>query len=196
LVRHLKAGWQAGDMLLCLDWTLLRLFPPLRATWALAGTQAVVPITGANARRVLFGAIDLRTAHRVVLVRRHARRADAQAFLGELRRRYRRAGRIWLLADRASAHTAPQTLAVAAQLRIRFLWLPKQAPELSPMDQLWRELKRLIAANRQAESIDALAGGAAEWLLALTPQQARRKAGMTSTRFWLKRLLQHLWPPT
>ncbi len=44
-----------------------------------------------------------------------------------------------------------QTLALAAQLRIRFLWLPKQAPELSPMDQLWRELKRLMAANRQAE---------------------------------------------
>ena len=43
------------------------------------------------------------------------------------------------------------------------------------MDQLWRELKRLIAANRQAESIDVLADDAAEWLLTLTPQQARRK---------------------
>jgi transposase len=103
---------------------------------------------------------------------------------------------IWLLADRASAHTAPQTLAVATQLRIRFLWLPKQAPELSPMDQLWRELKRLIAANRQAESIDALAADAAAWLLTLTPQQARRKAAMTSSRFWLKSLLQHFWLPT
>ena len=183
-------------MLLCCDWTLLRLVPPLRAAWARKGTQATVPITGANAKRVLFGAIDLRTAHRIVLIRRHARQADAQAFLGELRRCYRRAGQIWLLADRASAHTAPQTLAVAAQLCIRFLWLPKQAPELSPMDQLWRELKRLIAANRQAESISALADAAAEWLLTLTPQQARRKAGMTSKRFWLKSLLQHFWPPT
>jgi hypothetical protein len=147
LVRRLKAGWQPGDVLLCMDWTLLRLFPPLRATWALVGTQALVPITGANAKRVLFGAIDLRTAHRVVVVRSHARQADAQGFLSELRRRYRRADQIWLLADRASAHTAPQTQALAAKLRIRFLWLPKQAPELSPMDQLWRELKRLIAAN-------------------------------------------------
>ena len=88
-----------------MDWTLLRLFPPRRATWALMGTQAVVPITGANAKRVLFGAIDLRTAHRIVLIRCHARQADAQAFLSELRRRYRRASQIWLLADRASAHT-------------------------------------------------------------------------------------------
>ena len=89
-----------------------------------------------------------------------------------------------------------RSLAVAARLRIRFLWLPKQTPELSPMDQLWRELKRLIAANRQAESIDALANNAVEWLLTLTPQQARRKAAMTSKRFWLKGLLQHFWPPT
>ena len=183
-------------MLLCTDWTLLRLFPPLRAAWALKGTQATVPITGANAKRVLFGAIDLRSAHRIVLVRRRAGAADAQAFLAELRRRYRRAGRIWLLADRASAHTARSTQAQAVQLNIEFVWLPKQAPELSPMDELWRSLKQRIAANRQAESIDALAVEAAAWVLALTPQQVRRKAGMDSQRFWLRHLLQPLWLPT
>jgi hypothetical protein len=91
-------------VLLCCDWTLLRLFPPLRAAWALKGTQATVPITGANAKRVLFGAINLRTAHRVVLIRPRAGAADAQAFVREIRRRYRTAGTIWLLADRASAH--------------------------------------------------------------------------------------------
>ncbi len=160
LIRRLKAGWHRGDRLLCLDWTLLRLFPPLRATWALKGTQAVVPITGRNAKRVLFGAIDLASARRVVLIRTRAGQADAQAFLCALRRRYRRAGWLWLLTDRASAHTAPQTQALADRLRIRFVWLPRQTPELSPMDQLWRELKRLIAANRQAASIDALAADA------------------------------------
>ena len=76
------------------------------------------------------------------------------------------------------------------------MWLPRQAPELSPMDQLWRELKRLIAANRQAASIDALAADAAAWVLMLTPQQARRKAGMMSKHFWLRKLLQNFWRPT
>ena len=56
------------------------------------------------------------------------------------------------------------------------------------MDQLWRELKRLIAANRQAASADALASNAAGWVLGLTPRQARRKAGMASKHFWLKKL--------
>jgi transposase len=158
-------------VLLCCDWTLLRLFPPLRATWARKGTQATVPITGANAKRVLFGAINLQTAHRVVLIRPRAGAADAQAFLCEIRRRYRTAGTIWLLADRASAHTAARTQMLAAALGIRFLWLPKQAPELNAMDQLWREVKRLIAANRQAASADALVSNAAGWVLGLTPQQ-------------------------
>ena len=183
-------------MLLCTDWTVLRLFPPLRAAWAPVGQQALVPITGANAKRVLFGAINLHTAHRVLLVRRHAGQRDVQAFLVELRRRYRGAGCIWLLADRAAGHTARSTLALAEQLHIRWLWLPKQAPELSPMDQLWRDLKRLVAANRQAGSIDALAAEAVHWVMALTPGQARRKASMASRNFWLRHVLQEFWSPT
>ena len=90
---------------------------------------------------------------------------------------------IWLLADSASAHTARATQALSRQLGIRWLWLPKQAPELSPMDQLWRDLKRLVAANRQAKSIDDLAAQAVRWVMKLTPRQARRKAGMSSPRF-------------
>jgi DDE superfamily endonuclease len=156
----------------------------------------VVPITGRNAKRVLFGAIDLRSARQVVLVRNRAAQADAQAFLRALRRRYRGAGWLWLLTDRASAHTAPQTLALADRLRIRFVWLPRQAPELSPMDQLSRELKRLVAANRQAASIDALAADAAAWILMLTPQQAFHKAGTASKHFWLRKLLPNFWRPT
>src|SRR5690349_25151362 len=69
---------------------------------------------------------------------------------GPNRRRYRTADTIWLLLDRASAHTAARTQMLAAALDIRFLWLPKQAPELNAMDQLWRELKRLIDVQRRS----------------------------------------------
>lgn len=43
----------ANAVLLAEDETILRLFPPLRFTWALVGQQAVVPLTGRNAKRVL-----------------------------------------------------------------------------------------------------------------------------------------------
>jgi transposase len=148
----------------------------------------VVPITGENAKRVLFGAINIRTAHRVVLARHRAGAADAQAFFLELRQRYRRRGTIWLLLDRASAHTAAASQALAARLRINLVWLPKQTPELSPMDQLWRELKRVVAANRQAPNVDALATSAMLWVVMLSPPEARRKSGMLSPHFWLRNL--------
>ena len=85
--------------------------------------------------------------------------------LAGLRKAYRRAGTIWLLADRASGHTARATLALAQELGIAFVWLPKQWPELNAMDQLWRGLKQEVAANRQAASITELAERAARWVL-------------------------------
>ena len=183
-------------MLLFTDWTLLRLFPPLRAMWAAIGTQAKVAITGQNAKRVLFGAINGRTARRTVYVGRSAGAPEGRAFLLALRKAYRRADTIWLLADRASGHTAAATLALARELRIELVWLPRQWPELNAMDQLWKELKRDVAANRQATSIDELADRARHWVLDLTPAQARRKSGMASSQFWLSSLSQNFWLPT
>ena len=185
-----------GDVLLFTDWTLLRLLPPLRAAWARVGQQARVPITGRNARRVLFGAINVCTGHRLVLCCPQAGGAAARMFLTQLRRHYRQAPTIWLLLDRASAHTDAKTTQLADELQIELVWLPKQASELNAMDHLWKELKRLVAANRQAPRIESLAQQAEAWLLGLTPHEALQKAGILSPNFWLKNLLRHLWPPT
>jgi hypothetical protein len=80
-------------VLLFTDWTLLRLFPPLRAMWAAIGTQAKVAITGQNARRVLFGTINVRTARRTIYIGRNAGAHEVRAFLLALRKAYRRAAR-------------------------------------------------------------------------------------------------------
>lgn len=180
---------QAGDALLFTDWTLLRLFPPLRSAWAKVGQQAEVIISGRNAKRVLFGTLNPRTGHRLVVRRGQAGQADALALLEEIRRRYRKARTIWRLLDRAPSHIAGRVQQRAKELKIRFVWLPKQSPELNAMDQLWRELKRLVAANRQAASVDELAEQAEQWVLGLSNRQALRKAGVLSKNFWLKDLL-------
>lgn len=196
IVRRLKRRIGPRDLLAATDWTLLRLFPPLRAAWARTGEQAAVEVSGRNAKRALFGAINLRTGHRVVLKRKRAGGADAQALLAELRSRYRGWQTIWLLIDRAPSNRDRRTQELAARLRIELVWLPQQAPKLNPMDQLWRELKRLVAANRQADSIDELADEAERWVLGLSTEEALRKAGVLSKNFWLKDLLQNFWLPT
>jgi transposase len=181
---------RADTIVLMVDETILRLFPPLRAAWAKRGAQARVEITGQNDRRVLFGAINLLTGHRIIMIARTQHQQEFQRFLRHLRCAYR--GRpVCLLLDKHRSHTAPATVQLARQLGIRLLWLPTQSPELNAMDQLWRHLKQRIAANRQYETIDELASIARAWMLSLTTTVALRFAGIKSKNFWLRRFLQN-----
>ncbi len=167
------------------DETILRLFPVLRRAWSLRGEQAVVAITGRNDKRVLFGTINLRTGHRILLRRRNMRQESFQDFLRLLRRSY--PGRqVWLLLDEASCHTAPRSEALAEALGIVMIPLPKQCSELNAMDHLWREVKDDISANYQFSSIDGHAGYAEDYVLKLGDRQALRRAGILSKSFWLK----------
>ena len=56
-------------VLLALDETDLLLLPPLRAGWARRGQPAPVPLSGQNARRTVFGSLNLRTGHVLLLAR-------------------------------------------------------------------------------------------------------------------------------
>jgi transposase len=178
-----------------MDETTLRLFPPLRAAWALRGHQAIVPITGNNAKRVLYGALNPCTGHRVTACLRTMGQVDFQPFLSELRRRH--PGRhIFLLLDHASSHTARKTLQLAKKLDIEFAYLPKKAAEYNALDHLWRGLKQEVSANWQYPTIDAHAEAAEAWVHKLTPREALTKAGVLSPKFWLRSVLQNLWRPT
>jgi transposase len=110
-------------------------------------------------------------------------------------------GSLWEAEDlvvvrRGPGHTAEKSLAVAASLAIELVWLPKQCSELNAMDHLWKELKRQLAANRQFRTIDEGAEHAEQWVLGLSPQQARRKAGILSKNYWLKVFSKHFCRPT
>jgi hypothetical protein len=128
------------------DEATLRWFPPLRCQWSHRGEQAEVRITGPKAKRVLFGTINPRTEHRVVLRRWRQRQEDFQAFLKLLRQRYG-SRPIYLLLDRAPCHEAAKSPALAIRLGIELVWLPKQCSELNAMDHLWRFLKEDVSAN-------------------------------------------------
>jgi transposase len=178
----------AEAVLLMEDETILRLFPILRRAWALRGEQAEVPISGRNAKRVLFGTINLRTGHRICLRRANMRQANFWDLLREVRRRYGKRP-IWMLLDSAPCHIAEKSQALAERLNIHFVWLPKQCSELNAMDQLWKELKGKISANYQYASINEHADEAESWLRSLTNKEALRKAGILSKNYWLQSFL-------
>jgi hypothetical protein len=136
----------------------------------------MVPGSGRPDRRVLFGAFPPRPAPRIVVQSEQETGPGARARLAEWRRRCRAAPTIWVLLDRGPAPTAAPTPRLAAELNIQLLWLPKQWPEWTARDQWWRELKRLVAAHRQAQTVEPLAQLAENWLWELSPQEALRKA--------------------
>lgn len=174
-------------MILAEDETDLLLFPPLRASWSLRGHPRQVVLSGRNAKRVLFGSINLRTGHRLSLVRFRQRSEDFRAFLELIHQQYR-AWHVVLLLDGDSSHTAAASQTVAEQYHIERIWLPKRSPHLNPMDHLWRHSKGGVLANRQYASIEELAEQTRNDLQGLSPQQALRKAGLQSEDFWLYNL--------
>jgi transposase len=172
-------------VLLFQDEIILRLFPVLRRAWSLKGEPARVDISGKNAKRVLFGTINLRTGHRITMQHPGLNQQGFHAFLRLLRRAY--TGRpIWLLLDAATAHTAPKSQLLAEALNITLVWLPKQCPELNAMDHLWKELKADISANYQYQDIDEHAVLAELYTLSLSNRLALQRAGILSKDFWLK----------
>jgi hypothetical protein len=167
------------------DETDLTLFPPLRAAWAPKGQQASVRISGYNAKRVLFGTLDLATGRRVLLSRTRHRSVEFCSFLERLRREYR-TGPITLILDEDPCHTAQRSQNKAKELNIRMLSLPHRSPELNPMDSLWRHVKQAVCANRQYPSILDQVQACLLYLMSLSGDQALTKGGILSPRFWLR----------
>jgi hypothetical protein len=174
------------SVVLAQDETDLLLFPPLRASWSKRGEAAQVWLSGRNARRVIFGAMNLRTGARVFLPREKGRSADFQAFLGEVRTRYR-GWHVALLLDEDSSHTAKASLKAAAGMTL--IWLPKRSPSLNPMDTLWGQGKDIVSADKQYATIEEQVNRFLSHLRGLSNQEALHTSGVLSKRFWLRQTL-------
>jgi hypothetical protein len=168
------------------DETDLLLLPRLRAGWALRGEPAKVHISGRNARRVIFGAMNLVTGTRLLLARTKGRAGDFQTFLAEVRRRYR-GWHVALLLDESPSHTAKSSLRACEGMTP--LWLPKRSPELNPMDTLWGQAKDVVAANKQCGTIEDQVDRFLGHLNSLSGREALHTSGVLSDDFWLRAAL-------
>jgi hypothetical protein len=162
------------------------MFPPLRAGWTPRGEPAEVRLSGASARRVIFGAMNLVTGTGLFLPRPKGRSVDFQAFLAEIRRHYW--GRhVALLLDEDPCHTAQASLKAAEGITL--LWLPKRSPELNPMDTLGGQGKDVVCANKQYQTLDEQVERLLKYLSSLSGREALHTSGVLSDDFWLKRTL-------
>ena len=175
----------AGGSVWFADETTLREFPPLRAAWARRGEQATVTISGRNSRRVLHGAMNVATGAVVRVVRERNRGADSGVFVDTLVQYCDPTKHHLLVWDNAPPHwthaardMAPAHLTIAG--------LPFRSPELMPCEDVWRAMKRTVAANRAYADVEELAERAVAWLDDRTPADILRLSGVRSSKFdWL-----------
>ena len=142
-------------------------------------------ITGRNGRRVLHGGLNAATGELVTLVRERSRQDDCIAFVDQLGA-VRPAVPKLLIWDNAPPHHPKRVREAAEQVKITIAWLPFRSPELNPLEDLWRLLKAVVAANRVYDSLDALTTHALAWLNDDRPATRLTRCGLRASKFnWL-----------
>jgi transposase len=171
-------------VVLMLDETIITETPPLYSCYGHIGQQVRVPITGHRAKRIIHGAINIGTGDVAAMITKAWTQEEHQDFLSVIRSHWR-GWNIVLFEDRASQHTAPDSLDWAESLGIEVRLLPKATPELNAMDHLWRHIKRETVGSRATLSVEASALAACQYIIDLSPRDRLRQAGILSGNFWL-----------
>lgn len=148
----------------------VELLATVRAMWQRVRTQVRLPTPGKNAKRAVFGALNLRTGCWHYQVSARKRSVEFTAFLGTLLTSYA-IGTIYVILDNATIHHSQVTLTwLAAHPRLQLAYLPTYAGHrLNPVEKVWWQLKRTIAANRNFTDLTQLEATVHRCLRAFRP---------------------------
>lgn len=166
------------------DETIVTETPPLYNCYSRVGQQKCIPITGSHAKRIVHGALNIRSGDVTLLITKAWTAITHQDFLSVVRSHWR-GWQIVLFEDRASPHTADDSQEYASELGLEVRWLPRATPELNAMDQLWRHAKREALSNCPTRTIDESALALCQYIIGLGPRERLRQAGVFSGNFWL-----------
>jgi transposase len=121
------------------------------ACWTPIGVRAVVPSQQVREFRYIYGAVDPRDGERFFITAPACNSDWMSAFLSELSSTYPD-DLIILVMDNASWHSS-QALEVPSN--VKCLFIPPYTPEMNPIEQLWKELRKDFA-NDIFDSLQAV----------------------------------------
>ena len=179
--KLLKAQAEAGDIVLLFgDESEALTHPYLAHAWAKKGADLRIPAPGQAAKVAMFGLLDWTGRALIVRTSRTKRSLDFIALLAEIDRRYGPVPGVpikpvRLVLDNGPIHTSKATRA-ALEERAHWLtveWLPKYAPELNDIEELWRDLKRHHLAHQTFTGADDLDQAIHEAVMKLNRERGR-----------------------
>jgi len=146
----------------------MHLMPVLRALWQRVGQQLRIITPGQNAKRAVFGALNLRTGEWFYELTARKRGIEFISFMSRLLVAYP-TGPIYVIVDNASIHTSHAVRAwLAMNTRLQLVYLPTYSGhKLNPVEKVWWALKDDLSANyafkQLAELDDAIRRYFARW---------------------------------
>ena len=151
--ERMWAIWEAVQeaseeaLILLQDETIFKQLPPLRAMWTKKGQQVRVPTPPGNDSICLYGVLELNSGDSFYAFFEKGRSDFTIAYLEQLLEHYPQRP-ILLIWDQASFHTSRMVEDwLDAHPRITVMLLPSRAPQLNPIEQVWKHLKDRTAAN-------------------------------------------------
>lgn len=160
------------------DETEIKRFPPLRRMWQPIGQQRAVDVPSKNEDFAFYGVVDVLEGG--AFVERYPKEISEHtiAFLKSVLGRT--TGRVLLIWDQARWHTSGKVSDWIDQHdRLEVLLLPPRSPETNPIEDLWREMKRAVAACLE-RSLDRLEEACLQFLDRQTSDDILRIMGLSA----------------
>lgn len=132
--------------------------------WAPKGMRPCVPCHHIREYRYAYGAVEPATGDSFFLVLPYANTVCMELFLSELSKAFQDE-MIFLAVDRASWHVT-EKLSLPDNIRLHYL-LP-YTPEMNPIEQIWKEIRKLGFKNESFDTLEKVVDRLCDTLVSLT----------------------------
>ena len=141
--------------------------------WCFSGLRPTVPCHHIREYRYAYGAVEPKTGEGFFLVLPYCNTTCMNTFLKELSATYTN-DFILLVADGAAWHKA-KTLEIPPNIEI--FPLPPYTPEMNPIEQIWKELRKRGFKNEIFQTLDKVVDRLCETICSLSPSTIKSITG-------------------
>jgi len=134
--------------------------------WCYPGMRPDVPCHHIREYRYAFGAVEPLTGESFFLVMPYCNTICMNVFLRKLSQEYPD-DQIILVCDGASWHRAK---ALEIPCNIQLFFLPPATPEMNPIEQIWKEIRKIGFRNETFQTLDKVVSRLCETIRSLSHQ--------------------------
>ena len=141
--------------------------------WAPKGIRPCVPCHHIREYRYAYGAVEPATGDSFFLVLPYANTVCMELFLSELSKTFPDE-MILLAVDRASWHVTEK---LKLPDNIRFHYLLPYTPEMNPIEQIWKEIRKLGFKNESFDTLEKVVDRLCDTIVSLTNSNIKNITG-------------------